>query len=186
MQVSFTFDDLNEATRVLEILNADNWPSERAGRPTTSRASASRTRGGDGGSASASADEGPPFDGPYVGDDESDSAAAADDPWADQASNRSKPSGRSSGRSGGSSASTTPGKDFPESGEYEKQAKSGVQVWTFGTRNAPKCDCGHAAAQVEGYKGKDSPRGKPSWTAYWCPVGFGKAWKQKCEFSEFV
>lgn len=185
MQVSFTFDDLNEATRVLEILNADNWPSERAGRPTTSRASANRSGGRAGGSASANADEGPPFAGPYVGD-ESDSAAADDDPWADQASTRSKASSSRSGGSRGSSASTTPGKDFPESGEYEKQAKSGVQVWTFGTRNAPTCECGHPAAQVEGYKGKDAPRGKPSWTAYWCPVGFGKAWKSKCEFSEFA
>jgi len=192
MDVSFTFDDPREAADVLEFILSKDWPSANAGRPTTSRASANRTAGAGGGSASASADE----QAPWEGDDEIDRSAsrraqrpaadADDDPWADSASSRSKGSGRTSGGSGGKSADTTPGKDFPESGEYEKQSKGGVQMWTFGTRNAPTCDCGHAAAQVEGYKGKDSPRGKPSWTAYWCPVGFGKSWKKKCDFSEWA
>lgn len=167
--------DVADALALLGSIEAGGWPSANAGKPRRE------------------AEERPPWEDdakPARNTSQRSSQRASNDddsdPWADSASTRSSGSGRSSGRSSGSSASTTPGKDFPESGEYEKQAKSGVQVWTFGDSKSPECDCGHIAAKVEGYKGKDTPRGKPSWTAHWCPVGFGKAWKNKCEFSEFA
>lgn len=157
--------EVADAIAILESVRDGGWPGESAGKPKS--------------------DEKAPWE-----DDEkparSSQRAAKDDdedPWASSSSSRSK---SSSSRSSRSSASTEAGKDFPAEGEYERQAKSGLQVWTFGTRKAPECDCGHPAAQVEGYKGKDSARGKPSWTAFWCPVGFGKNWKNKCDFSEFA
>lgn len=101
------------------------------------------------------------------------SNTSAADPWAEDAKPASKPAKPASKPVGA-------GTLFPASGEYVKDSPGGERTWEFGLSEAPECDCGYDAAKVTGKKGKRE------WSAWWCPVGFGKQWKDKCKFSEFV
>lgn len=178
-------DSLVLAEQIFELVRNGEWPN-----PTISGANANRNGGRAGGSASASADERAPWEEddekPARGSTERSSAPPDDDPWASQASGGSNGSGGSSGRSKAKCADGVPGKDFPKSGSYDKVTPSAFMVWEFDTDKAPTCDGGHTAAKITAYKGKDHAGGKPSYTSYWCPMGFGKSWKKKCDFSEWA
>lgn len=117
--------------------------------------------------------ERPPWEDDEADAAQSESKAAAADPWAEDAKPASKPAAAKSKPVGA-------GTLFPASGEYVKDSPGGERTWEFGLSEAPECDCGYDAAKVTGKKGKRE------WSAWWCPVGFGKQWKDKCKFSEFV
>lgn len=99
---------------------------------------------------------------------------ASADPWAEDA----KPATRPAAKANAQHAAA--GTLFPASGVYVKETPNGDRTWTFGVDGAPDCDCGYPAAQVSGKKGTKT------WTAYWCPIGFTKNYRDKCKFSEFA
>lgn len=158
MAVNISFDPSNPADRayVADIL-------ERLG---TDRASA--PSGDDW--PSAPAEETAPWDEP-----QSDSKTASADPWAEEATPAATPA---------DSATEPPGRGtlFPATGTYTKDSPGGKRTWEFGIASAPKCDCGYHAAKVTGRK----EGAKRDWSAFWCPVKFGKNWKDACKFSEFA
>jgi hypothetical protein len=115
---------------------------------------------------------------PWEDDDTVSGSTASADPWADEATD-TKPA--TSQRSSQSHTHPDAGKLFPASGTYPKAVPNDAsRSWQFGVDGAPDCDCGYPAALVTGRKGKRE------WSAYWCPIGFTKDWKNKCGFSEFA
>lgn len=177
MQVSFTFDNLDEAARVLELLNDGDWPN-----PTASGANASRNGGRAGGSASASAEERPPWEDDEGGSSQNDSAASDVDPWADGGSASSRASGGNSGRSSAKQADFS---SVPTSGYDTKATASAFLGYVFGSQDAPNCDHGEPAVLVRGWKGMDHADGDPDWAQWRCALSATKAWKDKCDFQDW-
>jgi hypothetical protein len=180
MQVSFTFDNLDEAARVLELLNDGDWPN-----PTASGANASRNGGRAGGSASASAEDRPPWEA-----DEADAASSeraanepASDPWADGGSASSSASGGNSGRSSSKQADFS---DVPSSGYDTKATASAFLGYVFGSSDAPNCEHDQPAVLVRGWKGMDHADGDPDWAQWRCALSATKGWKDKCDFQDWA
>jgi hypothetical protein len=117
--------------------------------------------------------ESAPWDDDEPATAQTDSKDSAD-PWADDAK-PAKPA-----RAKANAQHDAAGVLFPASGEYTKDSPGGQRTWEFGVDGAPDCDCGYPAARVTGKKGNRE------WSAFWCPIGFTKNWKDKCKFSEFA
>jgi|ERR1700744_2748530 len=163
MAVNISFDPSNPADRAYVADILERLGTDRASQPS----------GDDWPSTPAEpVEETAPWDEPAS---ESRSKASAD-PWADDAT-PSTPKA--------ATASTEPpgrGTLFPNTGEYDKDTPNGNRHWNFGVMDAPNCDCGYRAAKVTGRKAG----AKRDWNAYWCPVKFGKNFRDACKFSEFA
>lgn len=169
IELTFRFPDNGSAAAFLERINDSDWPSEvKASRPTGSGASANRTGGAAGGSASVSAERAP-----WEEDEPESDSGGSSDPWAEDAT---------PARTKTASVHPDAGKLFPASGEYDKDTPNGNRHWEFGVTGAPECDCGYPAARVTGRKAG----AKRDWQAYWCPIKFTKNYRDACKFSEFV
>lgn len=97
------------------------------------------------------------------------------DPWADDAAPAKPATAKANAQHDAA------GVLFPGPGKtYLKDSPTGERKWEFCLPGAPDCDCGYPAAKVTGTKGKRE------WSAYWCPIGYTKNWKDKCKFSEFA
>lgn len=72
-----------------------------------------------------------------------------------------------------------PGANPGGSGPSGSITDSKGRLWTFGTPNAPQCQCGEPAVLV---KGKTGSR---EWTQWRCAKDYDD-YKHKCAFSEFV
>ena len=159
INISFDPSKLSDRAYVADIL--ERLGTDRASQPS----------GDDWPSTEPVAEEAAPWDEP-VSAPKADSA----DPWADEATpTANKPT----------EAATEPpgrGQKFPPSGQYDKDSPGGNRHWDFDVTDAPTCDCGYRAAKVTGRKAG----AKRDWSAYWCPVKFGKNWKDACKFSEFA
>jgi len=118
-----------------------------------------------------------------------DSEPSESDPWgsdqpekdsrsqARSAPSRSNSGSRSSSR-GGRQAPCTDYTDFPDSGSHFDRFE---REWFFGEPDAPVCKGDHTSARLLG----ESQNGN-QYEVWACPVGFGKNYKKKCNFWEYV
>jgi hypothetical protein len=68
-----------------------------------------------------------------------------------------------------------------QSGTFAVSTPKGPQQWSLGRTDAPPCECGTAAAYVQG-----STNGK-TWRHWRCAKGISQdTWRSKCNFSQWA